>query len=278
MKKTMASPNDHGNDKIFDAITLDAMRDTAQKAAYCTIRMLYLGQVRRVKNAQGETIAHDGTSGADAMITRVFNAFRACMTSAVARIERAEAAHEDAPALETLDVLESAVKQGLRVCASDADDCISVAFEALYADFTENDGACSPEAFSKACSAVHAYVYSEESATATRTRRKYDESGNLLALNEYKYVKHPHMYIEDEATGDIVDVNDGISRLMRGLVAHETIQAVLALLTPTQKRIIAHVAKGHTNATIAKRLNITPVTVRRHLQIIREKALPMMNA
>jgi DNA-binding CsgD family transcriptional regulator len=279
MKNTIATASHDGNEREYEVITLDNMRDFAKKSAYCTTRMLVNGNPRRVKDANGATLDYDGNSGANDMIARIFYAFHFCMASAVKRIEEAEKAREIAPCKQTLDVLQDAVKQGLSVCASDADDCISVAFEALYTDFVENGGEeCSADAYDKACRAVRAYIYSEETATTTKTRRKYDKNGVLLEMNDYKYIRFPHLHIEDEETGEVIDVNDGINRLMSGLVAHATIQAVVAILTPTQKRIVAQMAKGRCYETIAKRLKISPVSVRRHCQCIREKALPIINA
>jgi DNA-binding NarL/FixJ family response regulator len=47
--------------------------------------------------------------------------------------------------------------------------------------------------------------------------------------------------------------------------------ARVALLTPRQREILAHVGAGLTDIQIAERLEISPATVRKHLEQIYER-------
>jgi DNA-directed RNA polymerase specialized sigma24 family protein len=254
-------------ERKYEAITLENMRDTAAKAAYCTVRTLYRGQIKNAKNAV--------VSGADTLISRLYYAFRGSLANETAKLEAVENAGRETRE----EFLERAVDRSLETSATEADDCISVALEALYESLLENGGEqCGAEAFQKACRAVRAHVYREETALGTRKRLKYDADGNLLEASEYKYIRNPHMYYDNPDTGEIEDVSDGIERLIDGLIARETLAKIINVLAPGQKRVLEYAAKGYTNKTIGKSLGIAESTVRQVLGVIRKKARKLADA
>jgi RNA polymerase sigma factor (sigma-70 family) len=113
-------------------------------------------------------------------------------------------------------------------------------------------------AFQLACKAVRQYVYMQSSNRG-----------------QYK-----HMYIEDytgtndngEPITDIVDVNNGISALLKRIDDQSIISSIISALSPTQKRILHYISLGYTNITISKRLGISAKTVSVHIARIRAKA------
>lgn len=246
------------------------------------IKRAYLSSARKVTNETGDTINRDGNTGGSEMVRRLYYGFAFCATSKRDTMQRAATAYQSNCTKDTLDTYETAANQYAAAVANDTDDCIQAAALALAEDIMANGGKQGTEdSFLSAVRAVHRYIYQQDSNTATRIRRKYDSNGNLLAINDYQYIKYPHLYIdaytgedsEGAPTFDIVDVNDELSKHMQQLYSNELINAILEILSPTQKRVLHYLAMGYTYETIGKRLNITYDGVRYHIKQIRQKAI-----
>lgn len=260
--------------------TLETLEKTAWAAAFVAVRKAYHGTPRKVQ-VNGETVNHDGNSGGAEMVRRLYYGFSSSLAAAKMRMDAAAAAYDATPTKATKADYDAAALAYAETTPNDTDDCITAAALALWENINENGGETATEtAFMDAVRAVHRYIYQQDKNTSTKVRRTYDEKGQLLAVNDYQYIKYPHIYIDaytgtDEngaATFDIVDVNDELSKYINGQMANDTINDVLALLTATQKRVLSYLAKGYTYETIAARLNITNAAARKHVQRIREKA------
>lgn len=81
--------------------------------------------------------------------------------------------------------------------------------------------------------------------------------------------------IDDPVTGQIIDVKQDIRNILNGIISHEMLTNIISLLTPTQKKVLQLMAYGHTNITIAKKLNISTRRVSQHIQAITEKAFAL---
>lgn len=79
------------------------------------------------------------------------------------------------------------------------------------------------------------------------------------------------LYIEDEK-GEIINVSTEINNLINGTIAHDIINNIIKILTPTQKKVLAYMARGYYQLTIARKLNISIQTVNKHKQAIYKKA------
>lgn len=260
--------------------TLETLEKTAFSAAYVAIRKAYHGTPRKVK-IDGETVNHDGNSGGTEMIRRLYYGFSSSLAAAKLRMDAAAAAYEATPTKTTKADYDAAARTYSETTPNDTDDCIQKAALSLWENIADNGGETATEtAFMDAVRAVHQHIYEQDKNTSTKVRRKYDDKGQLLAINDYQYIKYPHIYIDEytgtdengNATFDIVDVNDELAKYIAGQMANDTINEVLAILTATQKRIVSYMARGYTYETMAARLNISNGMVRKHVQRIREKA------
>lgn len=268
------------NSKEYPAITLETLERTAVAAAWVAVNAQLRGKARKVTDGKGNVLDHDGNNGGNETMRRLYNGFAYGIATMRGKMAECADEYESNPTKDTLATLLESMDNYTATTANDTDDCISVARLSLWESIVNNGGAeADEEAFNRACNAVRCHIHAEDSNTATRIRRKYDENGNLLAIDDYQYIKYPHLYI-DEYSGtdengnprfDIVDVNDELSKYIRGQMDNDTINEALALLTTTQRRIVHMVARGYTQETIAKRLNMTDRTVRNHLARIREK-------
>ena len=273
----------------YPTITRDTAQGVAIAAAYSTIKYLYMGHVKQVKDKHGEIINHDGNAGGDSMIQRLYYGFNKSLSSAYRNMLDAYA---DAPDKMTnaqiLEYQNGATTKYLNTTANETDDCINTAVLAILEDIDENDGETATEdAYKKACTAVRNYVYQQDNNTGTRIRAKYDAQGNLIDRKEYKYIKYPHLYIDaidaDGNTAQYIDVNDKLSKYINGLFTHDTITEILSTLNETQKQIVHYIAKGYTNTTICRLMAVkdkktgetVPMpenTLYSHIHRIRQKA------
>lgn len=262
------------------AITLETLEKTAFSAAYVAIRKAYHGTPHKI-TVNGVDMGRDGNSGGADIIRRLYQGFSTSTAAAKMLYNDAAALYDENPTPQTLETMETAAANYAAAVPNDTDDCIQAAALALWENIAGNDGETATEtAFMDAVRAVHRYIYQQDKNTSTKVRRRYNSKGELLAIDDYQYIKYPHISInqyagEDENGGaifEIVDVNDELSKYIQGQRNNDTINDVLALLTATQKRILQYVAIGYTYETIAARLNITQSTVRQHMHRIRQKA------
>lgn len=264
-------------------ITAANIQDVARAAAYVAIRRAYLASARKVTDVNGETIAHDGNTGGADMIRRLYYGFAGSEHAARATLDKAATDYDEHTDKTTAATLKAALDGYADATANDTDDCINAAALALWENIVENGGeTATDDAFITAVRAVHRYIYQQDTNTSTRVRRKYDEKGNLLAVNDYQYIKYPHIYIDAVAGTDddgnalfeVVDVNDELSKYIKGQRDNDTINDVLAILTATQKRILHYIARGYTYETIGERLDMTTAAVKMQVRRIRQKAAP----
>lgn len=264
----------------YPVITLETLEKTAFSAAYVAIRKAYHGTPRKVI-VGGVEMGRDGNSGGAEMVRNLYHGFSTSTAAAKLLYNDAVRLYDENPTPQTLETMEAAAASYAAAVPNDTDDCIQAAALSLWENIADNGGETATEtAFMDAVRAVHQHIYEQDKNTSTKVRRKYDDKGQLLAINDYQYIKYPHIYIDaytgtDEngnATFDIVDVNDELAKYITGQMANDTINEVLAILTATQKRIVSYMAKGYTYETIAARLNISNAAARKHVQRIREKA------
>lgn len=281
----------------YKPVTVETIEQTARAAAWVAIRKAYLATARKVKDANGETLDYDGNSGGADIVRRLYYGFSATQAAAKQTMQDAETAAAKSAAnaaksaadAKTAKADAKTAKEAADVYAdttgNDTDDCINAAALALWENIVENGGTEGTEgAFMEAVRAVHKYIYQQDTNTGVKVRRKYDENGRLLAVNDYRYIKYSHIYIdeyrdtEDGAAFDVVDVNDELSKYIKNQRNNDTINDVLTILTPMQKQIVHYIALGYTYETIARRLNTTAAAVRKHMQRIREKAAAVKTA
>jgi len=79
------------------------------------------------------------------------------------------------------------------------------------------------------------------------------------------------IYIED-SEGEVINISTEINNLINGIISHDIINNIIQILTPTQKKVLAYMARGYHQITIAKKLNISVQTVNKHKQTIYKKA------
>lgn len=277
MKQTVEKT---ANAVTYEPVTVETLEQTARAAAYVAIRKAYLSTARKVTDSAGNVLDYDGNSGGADIIRRLYNGFGDSVSAARSNMDAA-AAYDAAPDRKAAATAETAALAYAETSGNDTDDCIQAAALALWENIAANGGEVGTEsAFMEAVRAVHRHIYQQDKNTSTRVRRRYDSTGQLLEMGDYQYIKYPHIYIDayngtDENGGaafDIVDVNDELSRYMRGQSDNDTINDVLMILTPEQKRVLKYLASGYSYETIAGKMHTTAAAVRKHFQRIKERA------
>lgn len=265
MKQTVEKT---ANAVTYEPVTVETLEQTARAAAYVAIRKAYLSTARKVTDSAGNVLDYDGNSGGADIIRRLYNGFGDSVSAARSNMDAAAAAYDAAPDRKAAATAETAALAYAETTGNDTDDCIQAAALALWENIAANGGEVGTEsAFMDAVRAVHRHIYQQDKNTSTRVRRRYDSTGQLLEMGDYQYIKYPHIYIDayngtDENGGaafDIVDVNDELSRYMRGQSDNDTINDVLAILTTRQRNLVHMVAKGYTFETIAEKLYNTEI-------------------
>lgn len=233
--------------KNHEAITLENVQTIAVKAAYHTIKLL--------DSLSGTTTTRQLLNGF-AHLTGVKTAKNKKQHIAKHYLKDDKGHYiKDSDGKKIIDHIEKRIIEDNSIIisqSSDTDDLVNEAALALLENMDNEN------AFQLACKAVRQYVYAQ--------------SNNR---GQYK-----HMYIEDytgtnengEPITDIIDVNNGISALLKRIDNQSIISSIVSALSPTQKRILHYISLGYTNITISKRLGISDKTVSVHIARIRAKA------
>lgn len=143
--------------------------------------------------------------------------------------------------------------------ANDTDDCISEACLSLLENIHQNGGTVGTEtAFIESVRAVHRWLYNQEKNVCVRIRTLTDEEGNILSVDEYRYIKYPHIYIEQYGTDeegnrvlDFIDVNNEINKMVRGAVARDSVKELFAHLTEVERRLCVMLSEDYSYETMA---------------------------
>ena len=82
-----------------------------------------------------------------------------------------------------------------------------------------------------------------------------------------------NMYIHDyeKANGDIVNVNDELSKLFKNMAFDEVLGNIRKNLTPSQLKVLYHMALGRPNNVIAAKMGLAKQTVQTHIDRIKAK-------
>ena len=146
--------------------------------------------------------------------------------------------------------------------ANDTDDCISEACTSLIENIKANGGTVGTEnAFIESVRAVHRWLYNQEKNVCVKIRTTTDKEGNILSVGEYRYIKYPHIYIEQYGTDeqgnrvlDFIDVNNEINKMVRGAVARDSVKELFAHLTEAERRLCIMLSKDYTYETMARQI------------------------
>jgi len=94
-------------------------------------------------------------------------------------------------------------------------------------------------------------------AEKSRAKRRYNDTN--IYIHDYEY-----------SNGDIVNVNDEITMLLKGITENEIIAEIVnALKTPQQRQVLKYMATGYSNVKIAEKMGISKPRVTQHIKHIR---------